>query len=366
MSDDLNDQIIHFTIGPVQGFLAQARRTRDLWSGSFLLSYLSGCAMAEIRKKEGKWNGEIRVPDVTDDPLLRWIEKRNKDSDLPPRIGTLPNRFQATAADQTEAAKAATDCVKRSWKKIADEVYKKYVESVALELGKDAKETKEIWDRQVGSFWEIYWTIGDLPSIEARKSWRFCSDWRDGRPTIEGGDHCTIMSEWQEISGYVRAKDCKRQKEFWDEIRVKTRGMDLRPNERLCSIALIKRMFPKISEETIGWKVEAERWPSTHYVAATPWLKSLLERPELAAIADGYAKVAIDAAESIERRGISERIFGDIGKEHCFLEIDGNFYFKDALKDFKRTPLKQTLDSREEPDEIKEKRNNWLFADLCG
>lgn len=360
MNDSDNNKTIHFTIGPVQGFLAQARRTRDLWSGSFLLSYLSGCAMAEIRKPDGKRNGEIKVPDVTDDPLLRWIEKRNGDNELPPRIGTLPNRFQATAADPTEAAKAATECVKRSWKKIEDKVWKKYVESVALELGKDAKETKEIWDRQVGSFWEIYWTIGDLPSMEARKNWRFCSDWRDGRPTIEGGDHCTIMSEWQEISGYVRAKDRKRQKEFWDKIRVKTRGVDLRLNERLCSIALIKRMFPKVSEETIGWKVEADRWPSTLYVAAIPWLKSLLERPELAASADGYAKTVIDAAESIERRGLSERIFGDREKEHCFLEIDGNFYFKGALKDLKRTPLKQTPEGGEEPEEVKEKRNDLI------
>lgn len=27
----------HFTLGPVQGFVAQARRTRDFWAGSFLL-----------------------------------------------------------------------------------------------------------------------------------------------------------------------------------------------------------------------------------------------------------------------------------------------------------------------------------------
>ncbi|NMB85726.1 MAG: hypothetical protein GYA29_05710, partial [Methanothrix sp.] len=65
MSDSQNDLTIHFTIGPVQGFLAQARRTRDLWSGSFLLSYLSGCAMAEIINPDRKWDGKIIIPDVT-------------------------------------------------------------------------------------------------------------------------------------------------------------------------------------------------------------------------------------------------------------------------------------------------------------
>ncbi|MDQ3773077.1 MAG: hypothetical protein M3461_01130 [Pseudomonadota bacterium] len=36
----MSGRILHFTLGPVQGFVAQARRTRDLWGGSFLLSWL--------------------------------------------------------------------------------------------------------------------------------------------------------------------------------------------------------------------------------------------------------------------------------------------------------------------------------------
>ena len=36
---------LHFSLGPVQGFVVQARRTRDLWAGSFLLSRLALEAM---------------------------------------------------------------------------------------------------------------------------------------------------------------------------------------------------------------------------------------------------------------------------------------------------------------------------------
>ena len=64
----MNDKI-YFSLGPVQGFVAQARRTRDLWSGSFLLSYLAGCAINEVLAK----GGEITVPDVNKDELLAWI-----------------------------------------------------------------------------------------------------------------------------------------------------------------------------------------------------------------------------------------------------------------------------------------------------
>lgn len=356
MSDSQNDQTIHFTIGPVQGFLAQARRTRDLWSGSFLLSYLSGCAMAEIRE----WDGKIIIPDVTEDLLLRWIEKvkkGEKDRESQPRIGTLPNRFQAIATDPTDAAKAAVKCVKASWKTIADEVWRKYVESTSHEFNSD---TEKIWNRQINNFWEIYWTVGDLSSIEARKNWRFYDNWQEGRPTIEGGDHCTIMGELQEISGYVRAKDRRKQEKFWDELRRKTGGMDLRRGERLCSIALIKRMFPKVSKETIGWEVEADRWPSTVYVAAIPWLKAVVDRPDLLSLADKYAMSARTEAGQIERRGVSERIFGEKGRGHPFLEIDGNFYFKSALRDSRRTPLAGTPEEGKEPEEVRKSRQDLM------
>ena len=46
-------QYFHFTMGPVQEFVAQARRTRDFWAGSFLLSWLSAVAMREVRHQGG-------------------------------------------------------------------------------------------------------------------------------------------------------------------------------------------------------------------------------------------------------------------------------------------------------------------------
>ena len=49
-------QYFHLTLGPVQGFVAQARRTRDFWAGSFLLSWLAGVAMVAVKKQRGKIN----------------------------------------------------------------------------------------------------------------------------------------------------------------------------------------------------------------------------------------------------------------------------------------------------------------------
>jgi len=70
----------HFTLGPVQGFVAEARRTRDFWAGSFLLSYLAGIAMLEVTKQHGK----IIFP-KPDETYLTWIEKGGVPGQEPPR-----------------------------------------------------------------------------------------------------------------------------------------------------------------------------------------------------------------------------------------------------------------------------------------
>src|SRR5271157_3282768 len=46
--------LIAISVGPVQEFIAAARRTRDLWFGSFLLSELSKAAARAISEKAGQ------------------------------------------------------------------------------------------------------------------------------------------------------------------------------------------------------------------------------------------------------------------------------------------------------------------------
>ena len=45
---------LYFTIGPVQTFVAQSRRTRDLWASSYLLSHLADVAMRPSRRQPGE------------------------------------------------------------------------------------------------------------------------------------------------------------------------------------------------------------------------------------------------------------------------------------------------------------------------
>lgn len=56
---------LDISIGPVQGFVAQSRRTRDLWGSSYLLSFLAAHAMHGAQQAGGR----IIRPVVGKDPL---------------------------------------------------------------------------------------------------------------------------------------------------------------------------------------------------------------------------------------------------------------------------------------------------------
>jgi CRISPR-associated protein Cmr2 len=280
----MTTKIFHFTLGPVQGFVAQARRTRDLWAGSFLLSWLAGHAMQEVIEQ----GGEIVFPKVTDangkaiDPLLRAIQPDFTNGNRP-QIGSLPNRFKARVPDGFKPAQVVR-AVEEQWQALAEAVYECFVEAVETK----GKNTRQIWERQIGNFWEINWVIGEEPAergaddrwLDRRKNWR--SHW----PEPEGGDHCTIMGDYQELSGYVRAKEKTAQDDFWQAIRNTAPDdyLDIRENERLCAIALVKRLFPRLGgpklEVTIGWipggnEKAVGNWPSTTYMAIAPWLAGM-------------------------------------------------------------------------------------------
>lgn len=334
---------LQFSLGPVQGFISQARRTRDLWSGSYILSYLSARAMKGIIDCGGK----IIVPKVWEDDgkkdlLLAWVMGERAGES--PRIGTIPNRFQAWAENPKEAAKAAEVQIKKGWECIEYAVWEKYVSGVAA----NGHDTQNIWCRQVKDFWEIYWTVGTLPNIESRKNWRTRPAWNSKLPELEIGDHCTVMGEWQELSGFTRSKgraERLKQDDFWECLR-DARGigrLDFGEDERLCSIAMIKRMFPKVAEKAIGWDIEADRWPSTLYVSALPWLKDIEKRN--IKLAGSYADLVLKAADenAVRRDGVWEQVGGPKNPDLIdFLELDGNFYFKSSVENPRHTPLKGT------------------------
>jgi len=257
-----------FSIGPVQTFVSQSRRTRDLWASSFLLSDLAKVAMNEVKRR-----GNLLVPAPS------AIETQaNRD------FGALPNRFIADFSDASaaaQAASAATTALQNRWQVVADAVWSESIDKIVQSDGNLTQHTRSIWDRQVQNFWELTWTVSapDQSSrlIAARKNWRTTP------ATIEPGDHCTLMHDRQELSGWIRSVSRDQllfQDRFWASLRRNLGSLDLADDERLCAIALIKRLYPKSRVQKSLFPersspIAHNNWPSTVYIAAVPWLEAI-------------------------------------------------------------------------------------------
>ncbi|MGH8628477.1 MAG: type III-B CRISPR-associated protein Cas10/Cmr2, partial [Gammaproteobacteria bacterium] len=94
----MSTRILHFAFGPVQDFVSQARRTRDLWAGSYLISYLAGCAMKAVTDQPTQTGGHparIVLPSVDRDALFLALTNGSKVPSSPDAlaasVGSLPN-----------------------------------------------------------------------------------------------------------------------------------------------------------------------------------------------------------------------------------------------------------------------------------
>ncbi len=326
---------LDISLGPVQGFIAQSRRTRDIWGSSYLLSFLSGHAMLGATEA----CGQVTQPLVDDNPLYRWI--RRKGSGKPPGIGTLPNHFVVeveAGGDARAIADAAKSAVNTAWHCLSQAVWKGYVHRASTA----GRGTKQIWSRQIDGFWEFAWTLdpaGDSGLLGRRKHWR------SHRLPDEPGDKCTVMPDWQELSGHIRSRGAKSQDRFWQRLRSIVGSLDIRENERLCAIALIKRLFPKLGDlakEDLGLTSDAVHWPSTVYIGAVPWIREAVDvaPKEARQFADAVRKHAPDAVSEWQSpiQGFDGQLAGS------FPNLDANYFHRERVDDERLCPISEDAD----------------------
>ena len=273
----MESKYFHITLGPVQGFVAQARRTRDFWAGSFLLSWLSGVAMVAVDSQEG----EIEFP-IPAEGYLEWLKGEGQGK--APEQGAIPNRFKAMSARVPASFDPDTvvQTIREAWQALAEQVWQKDLKP----LGIDLAETRTIWDRQINNFWEISWCLSDEPEAASLLDRR--KNWRTYQPPQEPGVKCMMMDGWQELSGARRpGRAGQGERPFWKAVRKQVGQVDLRSGEELCAIAFVKRrfahVFPRFQAEMPGnwvlngWKVPVNV-PSVSYLAATHWLEDTFKQ----------------------------------------------------------------------------------------
>jgi len=347
-------QNLHLTFSPVQTFVSQARRTRDLWAGSYLLAWLAGKAMAKIVADHGT---AINVPDITGDKLFQAIQHPNKADDSAKSLGTLPNRFTATLPDpispQNCADYAAT--IQQEWIQLA-----KVVRDCIDPDGPDKKIDDGFWDRQINNHWEITWVLGDSALLDGRKNLRLPNQ-NEEKCNEESGEKCTVCGERQELSECRKTPpyrpDRNASKKWWATFKTRAQAnlakthlkmttLDLRENERLCAVCLTKRAFPLVAKQAIGWEVDPY-YPSTAYLSAIDWLQTVLltaadktaDNPVQAAAIRTAANELVATAEKLKLyhseyntkiKCLTDTI-GASGIDKKLIQLDGDMFYLAAI-----------------------------------
>jgi CRISPR-associated protein Cmr2 len=78
------EHLLLFSIGPVQSFIASARKTEDLWAGSYLLSFLVEKAIQQLHQLSQVEGGSVEL-----------IFPAEHDIAVFPQVASFPNRFLA-------------------------------------------------------------------------------------------------------------------------------------------------------------------------------------------------------------------------------------------------------------------------------
>ncbi|MBP7824949.1 MAG: type III-B CRISPR-associated protein Cas10/Cmr2 [Verrucomicrobia bacterium] len=199
----LRPAFLKFQLGPVQEFIAASRSIRDLWSGSYLLSWLMAAGLKAFSQKAGP--DAVIFPNLQRQPLFDlhwrrelWDQVRiSNDQTVWESLGwketdlltpNLPNVFLAiVSADQATAlAKTVCDSVRSEWALIAGTVWTKCKDAGLTKDENGISETarKNRFDSQVAKFLSLSWSVTHWPeTIEA--ALKVADNFQDQMPVVE-------------------------------------------------------------------------------------------------------------------------------------------------------------------------------------
>lgn len=159
----MSKALLKLQIGPVQDFIAQARSTRDLWSGSYLLSWLMAAGLHKLQSS----GSEIKIiyPVGDEQPILRLFAGEEPNPERA-RVPNLPNVLLAIVPT-SEAKDLATDTaevIREVWRQIGGKVWDFCDQRKMRFISSKDRSPKDRFDAQIRHFPSIAWQV--TPGVE--------------------------------------------------------------------------------------------------------------------------------------------------------------------------------------------------------
>lgn len=297
--------LLRIHIGPVQEFIAAARRSRDLWFGSWLLSELSKAAALAVAQREAAGLAALIFPSPADLAALM------PDTGAGPPFNVANEITALIDGDPTEVAGAARDAVDARRDALVADTF------ATLRPYLAARGTWDVAEAQLKAFIEFYWAAvpydGDYPAaramadrlLAARKNTRtFDPVGRDlnwPKSSLDGARESVIPEA--ETRDADTMYDCYKA----------------RRGEHLSGVDLLKRLGNAGGES---------RFPSTSHMAAMPLSAQLADNAAAVAAAwNTYLSALPPPVKDMERAYHDLRL-------PVLGEQDGSLLFASRLIDY--------------------------------
>jgi CRISPR-associated protein Cmr2 len=213
---------LKFQLGPVQDFIAAARSIRDLWSGSYLLSWLMAAGLKALSAEVGP--DAVIFPNLRGQPLfdLHWRDEmwskvnigtqtvweslgHERDEENPRKTNhgrlltpSLPNVFLAVVPADRAAAlgRKVAEAIAAAWEKIAAAVWTE-CEKAGLtsdEGGISATERKARFDAQISRFLSLSWQATPWPK-ELKDALKLADGFGKEMPIQKAREHVQAVED---------------------------------------------------------------------------------------------------------------------------------------------------------------------------
>lgn len=222
----MSEYIVLIQIGPVQSFIAAARKVQDLAVGSALLSNLAKAGV-EIAEQAG---ADMLFPVRLDNGALP---------------NSIPHRFAFTTEHvPDDIVSAITEAIEAKWHEYAQAVKQFVIQQIG------GKVWGEIFDRQIGQWLQIVWAAMPYDRENHGDSYRAVSRalsarkaFREFEQVNESGDERGVKCTLTGSQSALKIEWAKLEKSLNPE--AADDNILFNEGERLGSLALIKRLLPR-------------------------------------------------------------------------------------------------------------------------
>jgi CRISPR-associated protein Cmr2 len=287
--------LLSFWVGPVQEFIQEARKVRDLWTGSYLLAKATFEAMKPCLDNP---DCEILLPDVKDSPLYKsWKGCLDNLDSL--AYACLPNHFVAlTSAEHLEdITEGVRSHLEQFLPCLASKIKEDLEEQANLTKNYPQWDSTKLWDFQVNDHFQLMWVGFPIKFEDLESTDKYKERFNDLQRLMEERKLTRTFKAWQGVP-VDKCSQCGRReiltpaphpvkrevlRNFWNSIRRTDRARyKIKDAEQLCTVCLVKRL---IKDSEIDPALKLDGFESTSDIASRPYRKILTGKRKNAEVA---------------------------------------------------------------------------------